>query len=86
MRKFKLPVISEYPTKVMSLSNEPVYIVEGWEYTKLLGRLDIKFSKSGIVKSIKGNPVIVYHEDSSFERKDENGKNILLKVRKEKKY
>lgn len=79
MRKFKLPVISEYPTKVMSLSNEPVYIVEGWEYTKLLGRLDIKFSKSGIVKSIKGNPVIVYHEDSSFERKDENGKKYTPK-------
>lgn len=73
MRKFGLPVISEYPTKFTSPSGEPVYVVEGWEYSKLVGKLDIKFTKDGIVKHIKGNPLIPYHLDSKFTRKDENG-------------
>lgn len=73
MRKFGLPVISEYPTKFISPNGEPVYVVEGWEYSKLIGKLDIKFTKNGIVKHIKGNPLIPYHLDSKFTRKDENG-------------
>lgn len=74
MRDFNLPVISEYPTKFISPAGEPVYVVEGWEYSKLVGKLDIKFTKDGIVKKIVGKPLIPYHVDSSFERKDENGK------------
>lgn len=77
MRKFGLPVISEYPTKFTSPNGEPVYVVEGWEYSKLIGNLDIKFSKDGIVESIKGTPVIPYHLDSTFQRKDANGNKYI---------
>lgn len=77
MRKFGLPVMSEYPTKFTSPNGEPVYVVEGWEYSKLIGKLDVKFTKDGIVKHIKGSPVIPYHLDSTFERKDKNGKKYI---------
>lgn len=73
MRNFALPVISEYPTKFMSPTNEPVYVVEGWEYSKLVGDLDVKFDKKGIVVEIKANPIIPYHLDSKFTRRDEKG-------------
>lgn len=72
-RKLGLPVVHEYPTKFISPAGEPVYVVEGWEYSKLVGHLNVKFDAKGLVKEIKGLPVIPYHEDSTFERKDAEG-------------
>lgn len=77
MRDFNLPVRSEYPTKFTSPNGEPVYVVEAWEYSKLIGKLDIKFTKNGIVKEITGNPLIPYHLDSSFQRKNEKGEKYI---------
>ncbi|VWL84775.1 NAD nucleotidase [Oceanivirga miroungae] len=77
MRNFNLPVVSEYPTKFTSLSGEPVYVVEAWEYSKLVGDLFVKFNKDGIVEKVEAKPVIPYHLDSSFRRKDENGKKYI---------
>lgn len=73
-KKFGLPVVADYPTKFMSPAGEPVYVVEGWEYSKLVGHLQVKFDSKGIVTSIKGLPLIPYHENSTFERKDASGK------------
>ena len=42
-KKFGLPVVADYPTKFMSPAGEPVYVVEGWEYSKLVGHLQVKF-------------------------------------------
>ncbi|QGM79947.1 NAD nucleotidase [Otariodibacter oris] len=73
IKKMELPVVADYPTKFMSPANEPVYVVEAWEYSKLVGNLNVKFDRNGIVEEVVGNPVIPYHLDSSFTRRDENG-------------
>lgn len=48
-------VTGEYPTVVNNPDNEPVYIVQAWEYAKGLGRLNISFDAEGKVSKIGGN-------------------------------
>jgi len=73
MKKAGLPVRAEYPQKFMSPANEPVYVVEGWEYSKLVGELKVSFDKNGIVSAIEGKPHVLVH-DTWFERKNKDGK------------
>lgn len=74
IRSFGLKVFSEYPRKFNSPSNEPVYVMEAWEYSKLVGNLTVKFDKKGVITSVEANPVIPFHLDSAFTRRDKNGK------------
>lgn len=73
MKKLGLPVRAEYPSKFMSPANEPVYVVEGWEYSKFVGELNVKFDGNGIVTDIDAKPHVIVH-DSWFERKNAQGK------------
>lgn len=80
MRKAGLPVAyapkygyADYPKKFMSPAREPVYVVEGWEYSKFVGELAVQFDEAGIVTHITGKPHVIVHTDS-FERKDKAGK------------
>lgn len=73
MKKLGLPVRSEYPTKFMSPAGEPVYVVEGWEYSKFVGELNVKFNEKGIVTGLDAKPHLIVH-DSWFERKNAQGK------------
>lgn len=74
IRSFGLKVFAEYPRKFNSPSNEPVYVMEAWEYSKLIGNLTVKFDKKGVITSVEANPVIPFHLDSAFTRRDKNGK------------
>lgn len=80
MKKAGLPVVTDqtygtadYPKKFMSPANEPVYVVEGWEYSKFVGELRIQFNAAGIVTSIEGKPHVLVH-DTWFERRDSANK------------
>lgn len=73
LKKMGLPVVSTYPTKFTSPAGEPVYVVEAWEYAKLLGHLNVKFDENGVVQSVETNPLIPFHADSKFTRKDKDG-------------
>jgi len=73
MKKAGLPVRADYPHKFMSPANEPVYVVEGWEYSKFVGELKVTFDKNGIVSAIEGKPHVLVH-DTWFERKNKEGK------------
>ncbi|MEL3905411.1 MAG: NAD nucleotidase [Treponema sp.] len=73
MEKAGLPVRAQYPAKFMSPANEPVYVVEGWEYSKFVGELNVQFDGAGIVRSIKGKPHVLVH-DTWFERRDDANK------------
>lgn len=44
-----------YPTVVQNPNQEPVYIVQAWEYAKGLGRLQVRFDEDGKVTSATGN-------------------------------
>ncbi|WP_340678100.1 5'-nucleotidase C-terminal domain-containing protein [Paraglaciecola sp.] len=48
-------VTGEYPSIINNADNEPVYIVQAWEYAKGLGRLNISFDADGKVTKIDGN-------------------------------
>ncbi len=76
MKEIGLPVRAAYPTKFMSPAKEPVYVVEGWEYSKLVGELNVKFDAKGIVTEIVGNPHILMHTER-FQRKDKDGKKYI---------
>lgn len=76
MKNRNLPVKFEYPSKFKSKSGEPVYVVEGWEYSKFVGELRINFDANGIVSKIEGKPHVVTHTDW-FERRDENNKKYV---------
>lgn len=76
MKNRGLPVKFDYPSKFKSKSGEPVYVVEGWEYSKFVGELLIDFDEDGIVSKIEGKPHVVTHTDW-FERRDENNKKYV---------
>lgn len=73
MKASCLPVRADYPMQFLSPAKEPVYVVEGWEYSKLVGELNVQFDEKGIVRSVKGNPHVLMHTDW-FQRKDADGK------------
>ena len=75
--KFGLKAMGDYPTLVNSKSGEPVYIVEAWNYSYVVGNLKVIFDKNGIVKSAKGTPVLLLG-DNFFERRDEKGNKYQL--------
>lgn len=72
-RKVGLNVFAEYPRKIYSPNGDPVYVMEGWEYSKLVGNLTVKFDKNGVITEVEANPIIPIHLDSKFTRKDKNG-------------
>ena len=74
---FEYPVMGEYPTKIMSPSNEPVYVVEAASYSYVLGNIKVKFNEEGIITEALGKPEIIM-ADNLFQRKDTEGKTYDL--------
>lgn len=73
LKDMGFPVVYEYPEKVISPDGNPTYVVEGWEYGKFVGNLELTFDSNGVVTSINYNPKVLV-QDNFFERKDANGK------------
>ena len=44
LRGLKLPVIYEYPLEFKNPNGEPVFVMEGWAYSAVVGDLGVKFS------------------------------------------
>lgn len=57
MKAMGLPVSGEYPTAVKNAAGKDTYIVQAWEYAKVLGKMDVKFDEHGEVIGITGNPI-----------------------------
>jgi 5'-nucleotidase len=51
--------LAEYPSVVSSSSGEPVLVVTASEWGKQLGRLDIVFTRDGIVDTYAGEPIVI---------------------------
>lgn len=71
-----------YPVHKTSKSGEPVCIAQAWAYAKIVGKLDVAFSKEGIITSCTGTPVLTI--GNSFKRKDTEGnyKEVNVTARK----
>lgn len=48
--------VGEYPTMANNANDEPVCIVQAWEYAKILGELDVSFDAEGRVLECSGTP------------------------------
>ena len=57
-------------------NEEDVCIVTEWEYSQIVGELNIEFNNDGTSKSCDGIPHIML--DDSFKRKDSNGKRVEI--------
>ena len=68
--------IDSYPSMQTSPKGEPVVIVQAWEYTNILGKLQVTFDADGIVASTEGEPVLLVSD--SFKRKNSEGTRVEL--------
>jgi 5'-nucleotidase len=48
-----------YPTVISSANGEPVLVVQAFQWGRYLGRLDVTFSPTGVVKAWSGNPIFM---------------------------
>ncbi|WP_051146672.1 5'-nucleotidase C-terminal domain-containing protein [Marinobacter daepoensis] len=60
-----------YPTIIQNPNQEPVYIVQAWEYAKGLGHLRVSFDESGKVTNATGNLELLVGDQ--FQVKDQDG-------------
>lgn len=67
-------VVGDYPTRTTNADGNPVCIVQAWEYAHLLGRLQVKFDRRGNVKSCRGNPVMPFKGEFTYEDSDGSSK------------
>ena len=75
--KFGLKVEGDYPTGVTSKTGEPVYVVEAWNYSYVVGHLKVVFDKNGVIKSVAGTPQLLLGDDF-FERRNESGEKYQI--------
>lgn len=57
MKDLGLPVSGEYPTVVKNVEGKDTYVVQAWEYAKVLGKIELQFDEQGEVISAAGNPI-----------------------------
>ncbi|WP_238322363.1 5'-nucleotidase C-terminal domain-containing protein [Vibrio mexicanus] len=66
----------DYPTLRTNLDGDQVCVAQAWEYSQILGELNVSFDENGAVASCSGTPHLLMGQE--FKRKDENGKRQLL--------
>jgi 5'-nucleotidase len=49
----------DYPTIVLSPRKEPVCIVQAWQYSYVVGKLEVEFNNKGQVDKCQGNPILL---------------------------
>ncbi|NVP24988.1 NAD nucleotidase [Treponema phagedenis] len=68
LRSLNLPVVHEYPMEFKSPNGNPVYVVEAWCYSYMVGNLGVKFDKDGIATITRKIPHFLLH-DTKFTSK-----------------
>jgi 5'-nucleotidase / UDP-sugar diphosphatase len=56
---FGLGPAGPYPTVVDNADGDPVCVVQAWQYSEVVGQLDIRFNEDGVVTSCGGNPTLL---------------------------
>ncbi len=64
-----------YPTVVENTEGDSIYVVQAWQHTLALGKLNVEFDKDGVVTAIEGTPILLLGEES-IKQKDENGDKV----------
>ncbi|ADZ92033.1 NAD nucleotidase [Marinomonas mediterranea] len=71
-----LDAAGPYPTKVSDASGNPVCVAQAWQYSAVVGELDVSWNKDGVVTSCAGTPHLLLAD--SFKRKNADGKRVEL--------
>ncbi len=64
----------EYPTEVTDKSGNPVCIVQAWQYSNVVGELNLEFDADGVVRTCEGTPHLLLGD--VFTRADEMGEGV----------
>lgn len=65
MAQFGLNPVGPYPTKLSNADGDAVCVVQAWQYSWAVGRLDLKFDAAGRVQHCEGSTVILLGDDPS---------------------
>ncbi|WP_075188388.1 NAD nucleotidase [Teredinibacter haidensis] len=59
--------VGEYPTVVTNADGDTVCVVQAWEYSHLMGKLDVSFDKEGKVTHCGGSPLMPIARSFQYE-------------------
>ena len=65
-----------YPTMAKDANGNPVCVAQAWQYSAVVGELDVSWNAEGVVKSCSGIPHMPLAD--SFKRKNSEGKRVEL--------
>ena len=65
-----------YPTVVKNNDGNSVCVVQAWQYSQIVGELNVEFDESGNVKSCEGTPHLMLAD--SFKRKNADGERVEI--------
>jgi len=74
--QYGLPAQGPYPTQVTNADGNPVCVVQAWQYSYVVGELDVQFDSNGNVMACNGVPHLLLGD--TFERDDANGDSVAL--------
>ncbi|MEZ5537397.1 MAG: NAD nucleotidase [Thiolinea sp.] len=71
-----LSAAGSYPTKQANLDGDQVCIVQAWQYSSVVGELNVSFDADGKVESCSGTPHLLLAD--SFQRRNVDGDRVEL--------
>ncbi|BFM51374.1 NAD nucleotidase [Marinomonas sp. THO17] len=71
-----LDAAGPYPTKVTDAEGNLVCVAQAWQYSAVVGELDVAWNKDGVVTNCSGTPHLLLAD--SFKRKNSDGKRVEL--------
>lgn len=72
---YDLAASGDYPTMTTNADGDKVAVVQAWEYSKVLGELDVTFN-GDVLESCSGTPYLMLGD--TFTREDDNGDDYTL--------
>lgn len=70
LSKYGMTPQGDYPTQLRNKEGDLVCVAQAWQYSYVVGDLNVKFNKEGKVESCKGTPHILIDEDFVRTAKD----------------
>lgn len=70
LSKYNMTPEGEYPTQLKNKDGDLVCVAQAWQYSYVLGELNVKFNPNGSVNSCAGTPHIVIGDDFTRTAKD----------------
>lgn len=73
---FGLNPAGPYPTQVTNKDGNPVCVVQAWQYSYVVGELNVEFNNKGNIESCTGQPHLLLGNE--FSRDDINGDSVSV--------